>query len=764
MNYVIIRSLDRAVLLALGAAALLFVPGLHAQTTEDEVGLAPSAGSAEINGAPPVIDGRLEDESWDAAETISNFVQHEPFEGESVSERTELRILYDAQALYVGAWMFDRDPSGIIVGETRRDASLNDTDALLIVLDTYLDRQNAFVFGTTPAGIEYDGQLTREGQGGGSGGVRPGQRQQRGSGGGLNLNWDGSWDVATSTDERGWYAEFRIPFSTLRYGRGGPQQWGMNIARHIRRRNEQSFWAPVPRQHTLYRVSLAGTLTGIEAPTRRTLDMTPYVLSSAHRDFETMTEADVTGDIGGDAKIGLAPSLTLDLTYNTDFAQVEVDDEQINLTRFNLFFPEKRPFFLENAGTFSVGSPRDVELFFSRRIGIESETGTEVPILGGARFSGKVGGVTLGLLNIQTERLEEVDVATGLSSDLAAPTNFSVARVLQELPNRSRVGAVLVSRLNTADTDDYNLTYAVDGRVGIGQAVSLDAYAARTQTPGLGGGEHAVNFSGSYTTRNWNIAGTFREVGANFNPEAGFLTRSAYRFLSTRILRHIRVPSVSWFRELRPHVSYREFFDLDWFSETRVIHVDSHFEFANGAFFQLPAINFNREGLREPFEIAEGVIIPPGTYDNVELGFAYNTDESAPLSINSRINIGGFYSGHRKGTFGTINARVGATLAAGLRFSYDDVDLPEGSFETALVSLRVAYSFTPRIYLQSLIQYNNQTDNFSSNVRFGWLNTAGTGLFLVYNDVEFVPQGSRRLEPVDRAFVLKFTRQFNLIR
>ncbi len=241
----------------------------------------------------------------------------------------------------------------------------------------------------------------------------------------------------------------------------------MNIARHVRRRNEQSFWAPIPRQHDLYRISLAGTLSGIEAPTRQTLDMTPYVLSSAHRDFDTMTKADVTGDIGGDAKIGLAPSLALDLTYNTDFAQVEVDDEQINLTRFRLFFPEKRPFFLENAGTFSVGTPQSTELFFSRRIGIESDSLSEVPILGGARLSGKVGGMTVGLLNIQTERVEQFDVGSGLSSELAPPNNFSVARVLRELPNRSRVGAIFVSRLNTGDTDDYNLTYAVDGRMGV---------------------------------------------------------------------------------------------------------------------------------------------------------------------------------------------------------------------------------------------------------------------------------------------------------
>ena len=220
--------------------------------------------SATVVSEPPVIDGNLSESSWQNAQLLSGFVQREPMEGEPVSERTEVRILYDGEALYVGAWLFDRDPSGIVVGRTLRDASLNDTDAFLIVLDTYLDRQNAFVFGTTPAGIEYDGQVANEQQAGGGGGGS--SRQQRGSGGGFNLNWDGSWEVATSIDGSGWYAEMRIPFSTLRYPRGGVQAWGLNFARNIRRQNEQSVWAPIPRQFNPYRVSLAGTLLRIRAP------------------------------------------------------------------------------------------------------------------------------------------------------------------------------------------------------------------------------------------------------------------------------------------------------------------------------------------------------------------------------------------------------------------------------------------------------------------------------------------------------------------
>ena len=254
----------------------------------------------------------------------------------------------------------------------------------------------------------------------------------------------------------------------------------------------------------------------------------------------------------------------------------------------------------------------------------------------------------------------------------------------------------------------------------------------------------------------------FRELGENFNPEVGFLARSAYRFLSARLLAHVRFPSIPWFREIRPHISFQEYWDLEGFSETRLVHIDNHFEFANGAFFQFPSINLTREGIKEPFTIANETVIPTGTYDNVELGWRFNTNESAPLSLTGNANIGGFYSGHRKGGNVTLNGRFGETFVVGLRLGYFDVDLEEGSFETSLIGLRTAYSFTPRIYLQSLIQYSNQTDNFSVNVRFGWLNTAGTGLFIVYNDIESVESVSWRA--VNRGFVVKFTQLFNVVR
>jgi hypothetical protein len=717
----------------------------------------PSA-TATRTAAPPVVDGRLDDEAWRAAPAMTDFVQSAPLDGEPATERTEVRILFDDEAIYVGAWLFDTDASGIIVGETRRDASPDETDAFLMVLDTYLDRQNGFVFGTTPAGIEYDGQVTREGQGGGGG-----ERMQRGSGGGFNPNWDGSWEVATSRDADGWYAEFRIPFSTLRYEHGEAQAWGVNFSRSIRRKSEQAFWAPIPRQFDLYRVSMAGRVEGIDAPFRRTASVTPYVLGSGRRDYRLGTESDFQGDVGGDAKIGLGPSLTLDLTVNTDFAQVEVDDEQVNLTRFSLFFPEKRPFFLENAGTFSVGSNQAVELFFSRRIGIEG--GRETPILGGGRLTGRVGGAVVGFMSVQSGELDVTDPVTGVTDQWAPANNFSVARVIRELPNRSRLGAILVSRLNTQDTDDHNLTYGVDGRWGIGQTLLIDGYAARTATPGVSGGQYTVNVAGTHSTANWNSSLAYREVAEGFNPEVGFLPRRDYRFVSASVMRRFRFPDIPWFYELRPHVNYREHFALDGFSETRFIHIDSHFQFANGAFFQLPALNFTREGLKEPFEISPGVVVPPGTYDNFEWGFAYNSNLSAPLRVEGRIDIGGFYDGFRKGGSATVSGRISDPFVASLRVQYYDVDLDGGDFQTAVVGLRTSYSFTPRIYLQSLVQYNDQTRNLSSNIRFGWLNTAGTGLFLVYNDLEHVGSLSRtgmERGPMERALILKFTRQMQL--
>jgi len=741
-----------------GLLAVFVASTLTAQDrpVSDEAGGEPTAlpsGVAVTAGIanPPLIDGRLDDAAWGLAAPMTGFTQREPRDGQPASERTEVRVIFDEEALYVGVWAFDSRPAEIVAGERIRDYEVSASDNVILIFDTYRDQQNGFVFGTTPAGIEYDGQVANEGQGGGrfGGGGGGRNRFQSGSGGGFNKNWDGSWTVATSLDQEGWYAEFRIPFNTLRYGTDS-SSWGFNVARRIRRLNEESFWSPVPREFNLYRLNYAGDLEGLTPPFRRLATVTPYALTSTARNYEGgETSFNEEADFGGEAKIQVTQGLTVDVTANTDFAQVEVDNQQVNLTRFSLLFPEKRPFFLENAGFFTVGAS-GADLFFSRNIGITD--GEQVPIRGGARLSGRAGGFNVGLLHIQTNG------ADGILPDNA----YSVARIARELPNRSRIGALFIDR-NGEASGDYNRTYATDARVAIGEAVTLSSFVARTQTPGLSGNEHAFDANASWASRNWDASVALREIGENFNPEVGFVSRDGYRYYSARVQRFVRPDG--FLREIRPHAQYTTFRSRRGgvergFEESSRLHLDTHWEWPDGMVVYTTA-NWIREGLFEPFEIrGTDVVVPSGTYDGWEGELVFNTNRSADVSLNSRFTAGSFLSGDRWSTRVGVTLRSGAAFSTSLSLDYNDIDLPEGNFETTLVGVSLGYFFTPRIYLQSLIQYSDQIDRLSANMRFGWLNTAGTGLFLVYNEI----QGIDQLDgPLGRSLTLKYTRQFNVL-
>ncbi len=695
-------------------------------------------------GVGPRVDGRLDDAAWAQAEPLTGFVQRDPREGAPATERTEVRIVSDGEALYVGAWLWDRDPGGIVPGERLRDAELTNSDYFGIILDTYLDRQNGFVFSTTPSGIEYDGQVVKEGEGGGV--IQTGQRRvQSGAMGGFNLNWDGSWTVATSRDSAGWYAEFRIPFSTLRYGGGRNQQWGLNLVRGIRRRNEEAFWSPIPRQFGLMRLSLAGTLQGIDVPVRRAATITPYLLGAVRRDFRPGEATEWPREAGADAKLGLTPSLTLDLTYNTDFAQVEVDEQRTNLTRFPLFFPEKRPFFLENAGIFSAGTPQAADLFFTRRIGI-SETGEPVPILGGARLTGRTGGLTIGLLQIFTDDVPE---QTGNS--------YSVARLTREIGSRSRIGLIGVGRISTEDMDDHNVTYGVDGRIGLGPAWTVDWWGAATETPGLGRGG-AFSVRAGLQTGRWMNSLRYLQVGRDFNPEVGFLSRKGYRHIESSIFRIIRTPGIPWMRQFNPHVTYRGHWGLDGAHQSTYLHVDPEFDFEGGGRLG-PELNIQGETLTEPFEIADGVVLQPGRYTWAFNGWDFSTNPSAPVSVTTRLDLGGFYTGTRFGGNTTLTVRSGASFAGSLQADHNIVRLDEGDFTRTVLGVRLGYFFTPRIFFQSLMQYSNQARVVTANARFGWLNTAGTGLFVVFNEAQEADGLADWVRPQARSLTIKFTRQ-----
>ena len=720
--------------------ALLFLIG---NTAAAESSDRPKMSASTLATAPALDGIVLGDTAWSGVAPATGFQQIQPDDGMPATQKTEVFVGYTDVALYIGVVAYDDSPEEIIISDSRRDADLEDTDAFLVIIDGLLDRQNGYVFGTNAAGIEYDGQVVKEGAG-----------QFAFGGGGFNINWDGTWSVRSQITDNGWSAEFEIPFRTLRYGSADEQTWGINFQRNIRRNNEIVFWAPLDRNRSIYRVSEAGTIDNIAPPAQRNLKITPYALAKAQRGG-TLNGTDTDAEFGVDIKYSLTPSLTLDATYNTDFAQVEQDDVQINLDRFNLFFPEKRPFFLENSGQFSVGNSQETELFFSRRIGI-GEDGELIPVDGGLRLSGKVGESTnVGVLYMGTEAV------TGV-----APKNrFSVLRINQELPNRSAIGAIYVGRdgdgtLLVPENDDHNRTYALDGRWGIGDNLVVEAWLAKTETPGLDAKDTAFSATANYSSPEWAYRLEYTEVGEDFNPEVGFLARSDYRKAQGFIMRRIRPDDLWNLLELRPHISYDGYWDFDGFQETGFLHLDNHWEFKTGTEVHT-GINWLRDGVTEEFEIVDGVIVPPGTYDDSEFQLIYFTNQARPLSFSLRAQIGGRFGGDRTLLRPTIRYRIGEVFNSELSFSYNDFDLPGGAFKANVGRLRLAYSFTPKMALEALVQYNDLDDELGTNIRFSWLNSANSGLYVVYN--QFDERGPGAL-PTGHEFIVKYSYIFDVFR
>jgi hypothetical protein len=740
-----IRRAPAAILVCLALATAV------APTVAQSDAVRPTLQAVRIE-QPPELDGDvLGDPAWRTAPAATEFWQTRPFAGEPATERTEVRIAFTHDTLWVGVVCFDQEPDKIIVADARRDAPLGDTDSFQMIVDAFRDQQNGYVFGTNPAGIEYDGQVQNDPTGGGFGGG--GGRFGGGAGGGFNVNWDGAWNVAAVTGDYGWSAELAIPFATLRYPKQEAAAWGVNFQRNIRRHNETAYWSRLEQQFNLYRLVDAGTLEGLEVPSPRNLKLTPYVLADWRR--PPVGDDDVEDDFeaGLDLKYGITPGLTLDATYNTDFAQVEVDEQQINLDRFNLFFPEKRPFFLENAGLFAVGTTGEADLFFSRRIGI-AEDGTPIPIEGGGRISGKVGRTNLGLLAMRTE-----ETAPFQAND------YSVARLSRELPNRSNLGALWVERSGAgslAPDDDHNRTTALDGKLGIGEYQEVAGWAARTSTPGIEDDDHAYELAWNLTAPEWLASVAYLEVGGGFNPEVGFLSRSDTRKPSGFVLRRIRPQDLFGFHELRPHVSYTGHWDFDGAQESEFIHFDNHWEWRNG-FEVHTGYNLTFEGVKEPFEIAPDVVVVPGEYSHDEVQFVVATDEGKALSYSNTVIIGGFFGGDRTALSQTVRLRRSEALTSELTWNWNDVDIPAGAFEVNLGRLRLSYAPTPRILVQLLTQYNDRTDQVSSNLRFAWLQEANTGLFVVYDEIDEFGSDPLFIR-TDRSLIIKYTYLFDVLR
>ena len=696
----------------------------------------------------PTIDGNILSEAiWEQVPAITDLKQIKPNYNQPASEETAIRVAYTQKTLYIAVICYDKTPDQIVVSDSRRDGDLSDEDSFLFILDTYNDQQNGFLFGTNANGMEYDAQIDNEGEGNFSA-----NRQQGGVVGGTNINWDASWEVKTETGDYGWSAEFAIPLRSIRFNSGTDKIWGINFQRNISKRSETAFWANLPLGFDIKRLSLAGKMTGIELKSPKNLKVIPYVLSQAIRDNTSQKNISATADIGGDIKYSLTPGLTLDLTYNTDFAQVEVDEQQVNLDRFNLFFPEKRPFFLENAGQFSVGSPGEVDLFFSRRIGI-GERGSIVPIIGGSRVSGKIGQTNVGLLSMFTD---EIDSEGGL--DLVK-NNYSVARVNHDFAkSRSSLGGIFVNRNGIGISEDYNRVFAMDGRLGLGKKAQVTGYLSKSSTPGIDNRDHAFNILGVYNWNGWNLRAGYTEVGENFNPEVGFLLRSAFKKPEFLIFKQWRPKNTGKFLEVRPHISYRGYWNFNNTQETGFLHVDNHWVWESG-FEVHTGINFTKETVLEAFPISQ-VTVDPGVYDHQEFQFVLFTNSNNKLAYRTRTVIGGYFGGNRISSNNTTGLRLGDKFNAEANLNYNRLNLPNGSTDVVITGGRLTYSFTPRMFLQSLVQYNNVSRITSVNARFGLLRNANTGLFVVVNiikDNDF----NDRLN--NQNITIKYSHQFDLL-
>ena len=664
----------------------------------------------------PQIDGVLDDPVWQTAAVINEFVQQEPDEGAPATERTEVRVLYEGSTLFIGVHAFDSSPDGPIASEMRRDADrILEEDNFQVILDTFMDSRSAYMFVVSPLGAQLDQQVFDEGG-----------RDRRASGSAINRDWDGVWSVSASRTSDGWVAEIAIPMVTLRFPDSDPQSWGINFMRNIRRKNEQVFWAPIPRAFTLTRVSLAGSLRDLESLSQgRDLRIKPYVTGGARRQREgSITDNSTQGDMGLDVKYGVTASLSLDLTYNTDFAQAEVDNEQVNLTRFPLFFPEKREFFLENAGQFAVGTTnstgRIADLFFTRQIGL-SEARTAVPILGGARLTGKVGQNNIAIMDLQTQN------AFGEPGQ-----NFLVARYSRDVFARSQIGGIFINK-QASSGGRFNRTYATDVRLSITPSLTVDGFLASTSTQGVSDEQFGGHIRAGWLSRSLRIYSEYTDLEDNFNPEVGFVPRVGIR----RSKLHLEVnprPGKWGIRMMEPMWNITNFTDQTGVLVSRRYHNMLRTQFDSGA-----AINimYNRsfERFDRPFPVASGVVIDPGEYNFWDLRLSYDSDPSQRFTYSGNYGPQTFYDGDRTDMGFRVGLRVTDRFATSARFSRSDVDLPAGAFTADIGSFQLDYAFSPSISLRTLTQYNSSTEQWSTSARFRYIYRPGSDIYIVYDEV-----------------------------
>jgi len=704
------------------------------------------------------LDGNLDEEVYRTVPPITDYVQNVPDVGQPATERTETWVLFDGSNLYIAARCYDSAPSSEwVADEMRRDSrQLRQNDTFGLMLDTFYDRRNGLTFYTNPLGAIADFETTNEGN--------------------PNSDWNPVWDVRTGRFDGGWTVEMEIPFKSLKYPAGVAQVWGIQLRRVVRRKNEWNYITRVPLSAAggqgsggIFRVSAAATLTSLEVPAgSNTLEIKPYAIGGVTTDrmADPVVDNDRSGDFGLDVKYGVTQNLTADFTYNTDFAQVEVDEQQVNLTRFSLFFPEKREFFLEGRGIYDFGRSGGFgggggggfgrglapTLFFSRQIGLQR--GQVVPILGGGRLTGKAGAFSIGALNMQTDD----ETVSGARS-----TNFTVLRVKRDLLRRSSVGMIYTGRSVSLVGDGASHAYGMDANFAFFENVNFNGYFAKTHTPDSTGKDTSYQARFNYAADRWGVEVDHLLVEDNFVPEVGFVRRDDFRrtFVSGRFSpRPAAIESVRRF-VFQTSLDYTLTADTNVL-ETRQNQLRVATEFENSDQLRVD-LTRSYELLENLFEIADGVAIPVGGYTFSDVSLSYQLGAQRRTSGSFSVQRGAFFSGDITAV-GFTRGRLVLTpqLSVEPGISINWVDLPEGAFTTNLVTTRVNYTFTPRMFFSGLLQYNSSNDTLTSNLRLRWEYQPGSELFVVYTeDRDTATLDPRRFSQTrNHGFVVKFNKLF----
>ena len=748
---------------SVGGAELLAIDGppppvAPEVVTRDEQGRATVRAIRLAEGIQ--LDGQLDEAVYRTVPAITDFIQQVPVEGAAPTEKTEAWIMFDETNVYVSARIWDSAPeSEWVANEMRRDTNqLRQNDTFAVFFDTFYDRRNGFNFYTNPLAARADQQFTNEGN--------------------PNGDWNPVWDVRTGRFAGGWTAEMEIPFKSLRYRSGSPQLWGVQMRRAIRRKNEWVYLTRLPisagggrGSAGMFRVSAAGTLVGMEPPTAsRNIEIKPYGIGGLTTDVNANppTNRERDGDFGLDVKYGITQNLTADLTYNTDFAQVEVDEQQVNLTRFTLFFPEKREFFLEGRGIFEFarggigsgfgggggffGGGNAPTLFHSRHIGLQE--GQVVPIIAGGRVTGKIGQFDVGALSIQTDD-EQISSAES--------TNFTVVRVKRDMLRRSTVGAIFTNRSISLLGDGSSQAFGADATFAFYDNIQMLGYYARTETPGVGTENTSYQAKFDYPADRVGMQVDHLVVEDNFVPEVGFLRRDNFRrtFVEGRFSPRPRsIDAVRQFR-LVGSVDYILTADTNML-ETRLSQLRFQTELESSDVFSA-TVNDNYELLLAPFAPGPGVTIPVGGYAFSDVEVSYGLGQQRRINGQVSLQRGGFFNGDIT-TLGFSQGRIAVTQRMSVEpsISVNWIDTPQGSFRTDLAVTRVNYLFNPRMFFSGLVQYNSASDTISNNLRLRWEYSPGSELFVVYTeDRDSTPlRPDRVTELRNRGFVIKFNKLF----